>query len=96
MMALLGPNSIKGCAVMPTPFPTTWTERSAPPSTTLLEGPYYLQKQLSGHYIFVRGTVGSRIGPTKLASGHYIFSAPYPGSYFMGKGETNHLLIAAR
>jgi len=81
---------------MPAPLPTTWSKKSAPAATVLLEGPFFLQKQDSNFYIFRRGVTVNRVEPTKQNSNFYFLSGSYEASYRMGKEENNFMLIDPR
>jgi len=63
---------------------TTWTKRSAPASTTWLEGEI-THKKMNNNFYYAGGGFVSGLSPSKRSDNFYdLAGTSYPGSFLLG------------
>ena len=82
---------------MPTPLPTTWTERNGPPTTVLLEGPIKFHKRLDNFYEGARGRLHGDVPRKRIDNFFELAGVAHElGLYFTGRRRDNFIESALR
>jgi hypothetical protein len=81
---------------MPIPLPTTWTKRSAPPSTSWLDDSMVFRKRSDGFYIAGSGLIGGLVPSKRSDNFIELAGTSYRGDYLLGRRSDDFIEARVR